>query len=657
LVKPRLLLADWLVAEGNIAESVALLHDARAMDPGGQVARRLGLAAGTALSNPDGEVVALLDRLPEAVKRAVQAGEVFQSPAPAKMPRVGMKRGPRSGPSPALKEIRQELDKIEKQVQAKIAATARTDLATAEAIVVSREALTKLYGGTTAETILTEVKALASAVSSSDAARPHVIVLDDAATLTPWKLDRVDPTNAGAVKKLLDRLDEKMELSGERLAYVLLVGGHEVVPHHRLPNPVDDHDMDVPSDNPYAARGDNYLIPTRAVGRLPHEHGSPELLLEQLRRLQTDWRESATMGKGIISDWLSQFKQLMPGGRRTLTEGESWGMAAQVWEKAAKAVYRTLDSATDLSLSPPDTSTKWEGQPVPSVPFYYFNLHGVEDGSSWYGQVDPKNPKGGESFPVALTPKQLQALDLRRAILLSEACYGLNPHVTRIGDSMALTAVKQGSALFIGSTKTAYASFAPPLMAADLLAALFWRAIAEGATGGVALQQAKVQLAETMMHRTGYLDVEEQKTLTSFILYGDPALPLLRRPSHASTEALNQLAAKTRKSGVYQVAAKGRPERAPNNEVLQSVQAFAKSYIQGSRGPLNLRSHPVALSHEPPAASRFMGATHAKQVADKRGQWHVTVTHSEADDGVTHWQVLTMTVNKGGKVLRSHMSK
>lgn len=657
LIKPRLLLADWLAGDGRVADSVALLHDTRAADPSGQVARRLGLPMlSAALAAPPTEVADLLQRLPDSVRRAVEAGELAQVPAPARMPRVEMKRKRGSRPSPALLEIQQELGKIQKQVQAQAPASARTDLATAEAIVVSREALTKQYGDGNAQAIVREVEALASAVASSDAVRPHVIMLDDAETLKPWKLDRVDPTNAAAVKGLLDRLDERMEGSGQRLAYVLLIGGHDIIPHHRLPNPVEDHDMDVPSDNPYASRGENYLIPTRAVGRLPHEKGSPTLLLEQLRRLQTDWRESALQGKGIISDWLSQFRQWIPGQRRTLSEGESWGMAAQVWEKAAEAVYRTLDSHTALTLCPPESSVRWETQAVPNVPFYYFNLHGVEDGGSWYGQVDPKKPAGGEPFPVALTPRQFEGLDLKRAIVLSEACYGLNPHVTRAADSMALTAVKQGSALYVGSTKTAYASFAPPLMAADLLAALFWRAIAEGATGGLALQQAKVQLAESLMQRTGYLDVEEQKTLTSFILYGDPALPLLRRPSHASTEALNLLAAKTRKRGIYQVAAKGMPGKLPSPEVLESVRAFASPYIQGSRGPLNLRSHPVALSQEPPTTNRFGGTPQAKQVPG-RDQWHVTVTHSETDDGVTHRQVLTMTVNKSGKVLRSHMSK
>ena len=56
---------------------------------------------------------------------------------------------------------------------------------------------------------------------------------------------------------------------GERIGAVLIVGGPEVVPFHNLPNPVDDADVDVPSDNPYATSDENYFIPEWPVGRLP----------------------------------------------------------------------------------------------------------------------------------------------------------------------------------------------------------------------------------------------------------------------------------------------------------------------------------------------------------------------------------------------------
>jgi hypothetical protein len=46
---------------------------------------------------------------------------------------------------------------------------------------------------------------------------------------------------------------------------------------------------------------------------------------------------------------------------------------------------------------------------------------------------------------------------------------------------------------------------------------------------GEALRQAKIFLASEMEHRQGYLDGLDQKTLISFVLYGDPLAEPLRR--------------------------------------------------------------------------------------------------------------------------------
>ncbi|MGH2543138.1 MAG: C25 family cysteine peptidase, partial [Ardenticatenaceae bacterium] len=588
LVAPRLLLADRLAAEGEIVEAMGLLHTTRTADPGGRVARRLERPLLTlAFSTPPGaSVMSFLRELPPAVQAAVAGGEVWQAPAafsPSSGPEAARaKRLPRGDePSPQLREIQQELVKLQAQVYRHRPAKTRTALATAEAIVVAREPLVRLYGEDAADAILGELAGLSQVMDLCGVVRPHLLVLDDPATLAPWKLPAAHPLNAATVKATLDRLEESMEATGERLAYVLLVGGHEVIPHHQLPNPVDDHDPDVPSDNPYATRGDNYLIPSRAVGRLPHERTSPDLLLQQIRRLRAAWREQALFGKGLFGDLMANLLEWVPP--RLSTTGESWGFSAQVWARAAEAVLRTLDREATLTLCPPTTSAAWEREPLPTLPFYYFNLHGVEENARWYGQANPTDPLSMEAYPVALTPAQMNTLSLERAIIFSEACYGANPYNPVAADSMALTALKQGCSLYVGSTNTSYATFAPPLMAADLLAALFWKAIATGRPGGIALQEAKVELAHTMMERTGYLDVEEQKTLTGFILYGDPAFPLLQRPRYADPEALRQLATKATKTSVYQISGKALPSQAPDQAVLGAVRQFTRPFLRGTR--------------------------------------------------------------------------
>ena len=71
---------------------------------------------------------------------------------------------------------------------------------------------------------------------------------------------------------------------------LLIVGGNDIVPFHLLPNPTDDSDPHVPSDNPYATLDENYFVQQWPVGRLPDEKGKDAgYLLEQLRFLNNEY--------------------------------------------------------------------------------------------------------------------------------------------------------------------------------------------------------------------------------------------------------------------------------------------------------------------------------------------------------------------------------
>ena len=98
-------------------------------------------------------------------------------------------------------------------------------------------------------------------------------------------LTPVESGTAWNVKLILSDVDSALSKRGEMIGAVLIVGGPEVVPFHLLPNPVDDQDNDVPSDNPYATRDENYFMPEWPVGRLPGGSGDDaSLLLAMLRR-------------------------------------------------------------------------------------------------------------------------------------------------------------------------------------------------------------------------------------------------------------------------------------------------------------------------------------------------------------------------------------
>lgn len=665
LVKPRLLLAEWYTAEGDIASGMNYLHDAKVLDPGGRVARRLTLPMLTiAYSAPMPEAIELsISALTSDIKRAATEVQGWQAPVAldkqllvAKHMGVAKRKHNETTltPSPAATRIQHDLVQWRQKLFAP--KSQRTQVPTAEIIVTARQPFVKLYGVAVAESILQETAKLVAAINQTNRLHAYLVILDDPDSVKSWGAERVEGNHAAAVKRVVDQVEQKIEASGEQASYVLIVGGDAVVPFHRLPNPVDDHDPYVPSDNPYAAQGEEYLIPTRAVGRLPHDRTSPTLLLEQLRRLQEAWKKLATEPK---LGWMTKAS----GRAAKVSKGEGWGYAAEIWGAAAKEVHKVLDSKNALNLCPPINESQWSKEAIPPVPFYYFNLHGVDENGNYYGQSADPRAKQEDLYPLALTPAQFAQLALTKAVVFSEACYGANPKADSPTTSLALTALKQGATMFVGSTNTSYASFKPPLMAADLLAALFWKAISEGVSGGVALQQAKIELARTMQNPNDYVDVEEQKALLSFVLYGDPALPLDNRPRHPDTSGLRQSAKKAMTESHYQVSAKSIPNQNLDPALQKAVLSYVAPYTQSVGSAPKVLARPIGFTDAPPTLSSYFSptATLAKsnsgRIAKTKEKWHVTVSQPISKDGVLHQKVITLTMDEKGKVVKSHTSK
>jgi hypothetical protein len=180
-----------------------------------------------------------------------------------------------------------------------------------------------------------------------------------------------------------------------------------------------------------------------------------------------------------------------------------------------------------MLVSPPlqandDVSKKKKNQITPNARLGYFNLHGLEDSSYWYGQRDPSDLKDMPDYPIALRPQDVVNGGKAPQVVFSEACYGANIVNKNIEEALALKFINSGSLTVVGSTCTSYGSITTPLIAADLLGHAFWKFLREGLPSGEALRRAKIHLAKEMHHRQGFLDGEDQKTLISFVLYGDP---------------------------------------------------------------------------------------------------------------------------------------
>jgi hypothetical protein len=176
------------------------------------------------------------------------------------------------------------------------------------------------------------------------------------------------------------------------------------------------------------------------------------------------------------------------------------------------------------------------GVPKPVGRLGYFNLHGLVDAPEWFGHRDLLHSADDEvDYPVAFRPGDVQRGSYQGEVpkvIFSEACYGMHIQNRVLDEAIALKFLEAGSLAIAGSTCMAYGSYGAmnnSLVAADLLGHSFWRFLKDGMPAGEALRQAKIYLANEMDIRQGYLDGMDQKTLISFVLYGDPLADPLRK--------------------------------------------------------------------------------------------------------------------------------
>lgn len=408
-------------------------------------------------------------------------------------------------------------------------------------ILSVRSRLQEIFGQGVADALETEMRALVSAVQGWSSWGARLFLADDPACTLPLGIQPVTSGDPWELKHALADMDKALAKRGERIGALLIVGGPEVVPFHHLPNPVDDQDVDVPSDNPYATRDKNYFVPEWPVGRVPCVVGdNGEFILGMLRRISLSHTSRTRRSSLPVKIWqgIARLVTVLTYSRRS-----NFGYSAAIWRAAASSVFQPIGKPKALLVSPPlgldgpslvvdggrpdRRNGNSNGVPSPEGRLGYFNLHGLVDASEWFGQRDPLDPADGPDYPVALRPQDIGQRKWWRSgdvpeVVFSEACYGLHIQGRSIEDTISLKFLEAGSQAVIGSSCMSYGSIGAPLIAADLLGQTFWQHLKSGMPAGEALRQAKINLAQEMQRRQGYLDGEDQKTLISFILYGDP---------------------------------------------------------------------------------------------------------------------------------------
>lgn len=394
-------------------------------------------------------------------------------------------------------------------------------------ILSTKKGLEDTYGPQTAAVLEKEMNLFAEAAKQLKGWGTLVYYPDDsennpklglpvAKTIDPWEL-----------KLALADLDKALAEKGSMIGALLIVGGNDVVPFHRLPNPTEDADAEVYSDNPYSTVDSNYFVPEWPVGRLPGEKGNDAgFLLAALRQataVYTNPKKSKSIMESIKPglEALLQIVTLFlykPGSNSK----KNFGYSAAVWKKASSTVFKPIGESQNVLLSPPEYSGSFPNERINYSELGYFNLHGLSDSPEWYGQPDANGSVSGMEYPVALKPVDVNKTGKSPEFVFTEACYGAHILDKSENEALALKFLSIGSKAIAGSTCISYGSIDAPLIGADLLGYLFWKYLNSGLRVGDAFVKAKMDFVREMNKRQEYLDGEDQKTLISFVLYGDP---------------------------------------------------------------------------------------------------------------------------------------
>lgn len=545
------------------------------------------------------------------------------------------------------KEVKEEFKKLAEKI--KSPQTQQKDSRFPAYVLLStRKGLENQYGLQTAQVIIAQMQQLAESIQKKSGWSAIVFLPDDLEISGKYGITAVDAIDPWKIKLALGDLDRSLVKKGMMIGCVLIVGGDKVVPFHKLPNPAEDDDQEVPSDNPYGTLDTNYFVADWPVGRLPGEAGSDAgLLLEELRntiQYHTDEVDAESLLNKLVrllifwdKVWAQQFSNT--------------GLSAAVWRRSSLAAFRPLGEGRNLALSPRGNIPPFDLKRTSNAPFSYYNLHGIADGSDWYGQKDAADSDGGPDFPVALRAEEVSKLNSYSRIVYTEACYGGKVIDLNEKQSMTLSMLGAGALGLIGSTTISYGSVTTPLIGADLLGYLIMKYLRDGVNLGTAFMSARVDFVREMNHRQGYLDAEDQKTLISFVLYGDPLVAY--DPYQAMKKTVNREKLHPVTKTVTDYAEQDAKSIPISREAFNHAKSVVKEYLPGieyaevkvSRQIL----HGENASHQPGSS----------QGRTSRQTNRVVVTFSKQLNMVekSHRQYARVTLDPQGKVIKLAVSR
>jgi hypothetical protein len=329
-----------------------------------------------------------------------------------------------------------------------------------------------------------------------------------------------------------------------------------------------------------------------------------------------------------------------------------FGYSAEVWRRSSIAAFRPIGKGADLRVSPPYASDTIDSGKLLQAKCVYFNLHGLATTNEWYGQRDFSESPLGPDFPVAIKADQIRNITNNIDLVFTEACYGGYINDKHIEDSIALKLLSIGSQGVVGSSCISYGSVFTPLIGADLLAFIFWKYIKDGYSFGSALRQAKIGLIKVMMQRQGYLDGEDQKTILSFNLYGDPlgCLEEIIYIEKNQEEYLQEsdLSLMSDSDGIAQSGLQN------HQAIAKDINEMLESYVPGlETAKMRVRKQKVKLA-------KIIGENQYEKIGSNLSfkditqiVYEKTITVRDQD----HQQYARLTIDDQGKIVKLAMSR
>ncbi len=119
-------------------------------------------------------------------------------------------------------------------------------------ILSIKKSLEEKFGSEAADRVIKKASELVQAMNQMTGWKSLLFLADDPTSSNMPQMKPARVNDPWSIKLSLVDLENTLTSIGQRIGAVLIVGGPDIVPFHKLPNPVEDPDDTVLSDNPYS---------------------------------------------------------------------------------------------------------------------------------------------------------------------------------------------------------------------------------------------------------------------------------------------------------------------------------------------------------------------------------------------------------------------